>query len=61
MGNDGRNSPLTMEIVGLMRDAKYSQVKDTIPPLFFAPYRQTSGSARSTSTCGRPAIRNPSW
>ena len=40
MGNDGRNSPLTMEIVGLMRDAKYSQVKDTIPPLFFAPYRQ---------------------
>jgi len=40
MGNDGRNSPLSMEIVGLMRDAKYSQVKDTIPPLFFAPYRQ---------------------
>jgi predicted permease len=40
MGNDGHNSPLTMEIVGLMRDAKYSEVKDAIPPLFFAPYRQ---------------------
>jgi predicted permease len=40
MGNDGTNSPLTMEIVGLMRDAKYSQVNDAIPPLFFSPYRQ---------------------
>jgi predicted permease len=40
MGNDGLNSPLTIEIVGLMRDAKYSQVKNAIPPLFFSPYRQ---------------------
>jgi predicted permease len=40
MGNDGNNGPLTMEIVGLMRDAKYSQVKDAIPPLFFSPYQQ---------------------
>jgi predicted permease len=40
MGNDGNNSPLTMEIVGLMRDAKYSEVKGAVPPLFFAPYRQ---------------------
>jgi predicted permease len=40
IGNDGYNGALTMEIVGLMRDAKYSQVKDRIPPLFFSPYRQ---------------------
>ena len=40
MGNDGNNSPLMMEIVGLMRDAKYSEVKGAVPPLFFAPYRQ---------------------
>ena len=40
MSNDGNNSPLNIEIVGLMRDAKYSQVKDAVPPLFFLPYRQ---------------------
>ena len=40
IGNDGANGPLTIEIVGLMRDAKYSQVKGAIPPLFFRPYRQ---------------------
>jgi predicted permease len=28
------------EIVGVVRDAKYSDVKQAIPPLFFAPYRQ---------------------
>ena len=31
---------LHMEIVGLVKDAKYSSVKDTIPPLFFIPHRQ---------------------
>ncbi len=31
---------LDIMIVGLVRDAKYSDVKDTIPPLFFRPYRQ---------------------
>jgi predicted permease len=40
IGNDGANGPLTIEIVGLMHDAKYSQVKGAIPPLFFQPYRQ---------------------
>ena len=28
---------LNIEIVGLVRDAKYSEVKDAIPPLFFLP------------------------
>lgn len=31
---------LDIEIVGLARNAKYSEVKDTVPPLFFLPYRQ---------------------
>lgn len=31
---------LDMQIVGLVQDAKYSEVKDEVPPLFFTPYRQ---------------------
>jgi predicted permease len=31
---------LDIEIVGVVEDAKYSEVKDAVPPLFFAPYRQ---------------------
>jgi predicted permease len=31
---------LNMEIVGLVQDAKYSSVKDPVPPLFYAPWRQ---------------------
>lgn len=31
---------LNIEIVGLVRDAKYSEVKQDVPPLFFMPYRQ---------------------
>jgi predicted permease len=40
MGNKGGNSPLTMEIVGIVKNAKYSDVKREIPPIFFIPYRQ---------------------
>ena len=32
---------LNMEIVGLIQDAKYSEVKDDVPPLFFVPWRQS--------------------
>ncbi|MEI6246299.1 MAG: ABC transporter permease, partial [Acidobacteriota bacterium] len=35
-GKDG----LDTEIVGLVQDAKYSEVKDAVPALFFAPYMQ---------------------
>jgi ABC-type antimicrobial peptide transport system permease subunit len=28
-----------MEIIGLATNAKYSEVKDEVPPLFFTPYR----------------------
>jgi len=31
---------LDTQIVGLVQDAKYSEVKDEVPPLFFSPYRQ---------------------
>ncbi len=37
MGSDS----LDLTIVGLAKDAKYSQVKSTVPPVFFQPYRQT--------------------
>jgi predicted permease len=37
---EGRDKPLDMEIVGLVKDAKYSDVKREIPPQFFRPYRQ---------------------
>ena len=36
----GRNNTLDTEIVGLAKNAKYSDVKSAVPPLFFAPYRQ---------------------
>src|SRR6185312_8829454 len=29
-----------IEIVGLVRDAKYSSVRAAVPPVFFIPYRQ---------------------
>ena len=31
---------LDIEIIGVVQDAKYAEVKDEIPPLFFLPYRQ---------------------
>jgi predicted permease len=40
MGSDGREGDLDTEIVGLVQDAKYSEVKGEVPPLFFRPYRQ---------------------
>ena len=33
---------LDTEIVGVVKDAKYSEVKGTIPPLFFSPYKQST-------------------
>ena len=45
--SDGGDDSLDTQIVGLVRDSKYSEVKDDVPPLFFMPYRQSSsiGSA----------------
>jgi predicted permease len=36
----GRTNTLNIEIVGLARDAKYSEVKQPVPPVYFVPYRQ---------------------
>jgi predicted permease len=38
--DSGSAVKLDVEIVGLVQDAKYSEVKDAIPPVFFRPYRQ---------------------
>jgi predicted permease len=40
ISNKGPNTPLTMEIVAIAKNAKYSEVKRAIPPIFFIPYRQ---------------------
>jgi len=40
---DRGNKKLDIQIVGLVRDAKYSQVKDDVPSLFFTPVAQDSG------------------
>jgi len=42
MATGGRDQPLDMEIVGFMKDAKNSEVRDPVPPMFFTPYRQDS-------------------
>jgi predicted permease len=39
---------LDIEIVGLVQDAKYSEVKAAIPPQFFIPYRQAERIGRIT-------------
>ena len=35
-----------IEIVGLVKDAKYNDVKDNVPPVFFLPWAQDIRSAR---------------
>ncbi|MBW7932653.1 MAG: ABC transporter permease [Gemmatimonadaceae bacterium] len=40
MNSNGRDS-LVVEIVGLVPDVKYSQVKDTVPAVFYFPWRQS--------------------
>jgi predicted permease len=36
----GGNRPLNIEIVGLVRDARFSEVKEPVPAQFYTPYRQ---------------------
>ena len=40
MSNGRSGTKLDTEIIGVVRDAKYSEVKQKVPPLFFRPYRQ---------------------
>jgi predicted permease len=39
-GAGGPNAKPDIEIVGIAQDAKYSQVKSTVPPQYYVPYRQ---------------------
>jgi predicted permease len=43
MGDDDNDS-LNVQIVGLVRNVKYSQVKDSVPPVFYRPWRQDTGA-----------------
>jgi putative ABC transport system permease protein len=38
--NGGQQEDLDIRIVGVVRDARYADVKQSVPPLFFTPYRQ---------------------
>ena len=42
MATGGREQPLDTEIIGFVKDAKNSDVRDPVPPMFFTPYRQDS-------------------
>jgi len=44
----GGASELNIQIVGLVQDSKYAEVKQVVPPLFFTPYRQQSGIGAMT-------------
>jgi predicted permease len=43
-----RSGDLDMEIVGIIRDAKYAEVRQEVPPMFFTPYRQEGGIGAMT-------------
>jgi predicted permease len=40
IGSGRQGEAMDIEIVGLVQNAKYSEVKREVPPLFFRPYRQ---------------------
>ena len=46
MSQDGGKRDI--DIVGVMKDAKYSEVKETVPPLFLRPYRQNKSFGSAT-------------
>jgi predicted permease len=39
----GRGDELDTQIIGVVQDAKYADVKRDVPPVFFRPYRQDDG------------------
>ncbi len=57
-----KSTDLNLEIIGLVKDAKYSDVKRVVPPQFFLPYRQdtTLGSLSfyvRTGAASAPVIK----
>jgi predicted permease len=48
MSNDGtQDDELDIQIVGVVADAKYSEVKGEIPPVFFIPNRQSRNGSQN--------------
>ncbi|HTI37972.1 MAG TPA: ABC transporter permease [Vicinamibacterales bacterium] len=47
MMSEDDSAKLDMTIVGIVKDAKYSEVKGEIPPLYFVPYRQDKQVSRT--------------
>jgi len=41
--SESGSDELDLQIIGVVQDAKYAEVKQEIPPLFFRPYRQSDG------------------
>ena len=41
---DGDDDSLNVQIIGLVRNVKYSQVKDSVPAVFYRPWRQDAGA-----------------
>jgi predicted permease len=61
--SSGVGAKLDIEIVGLVKDAKYSEVKEQVPPVFFTPYRQDPRLGSITfyvRTVGDPETLMPS-
>ena len=50
----GSEGKLDTEIVGVVQDAKYSDVKLVVPAQFYLPFARRNVSAPLTSTCVRP-------
>jgi predicted permease len=52
-------TPEPIEVIGLVRDSKFSQVRDEAPPTYFSPYLQNVKNLRAMSfevrTAGDPA------
>jgi predicted permease len=40
----GEHDSLDVQIVGLVQNAKYSDVKDSVPPVYYRPWRQNSNA-----------------
>ena len=55
IGTGEDKAKLDTEIVGVVQNAKYSQVKQEVPPLFFRPYRQAENGVGSLNFYVRAA------
>ena len=41
------HGPRMLEIVSLVQDSKYRNLREPVPPTFYAPFAQLTGSANS--------------